>query len=280
MAINKKQLPHFFVPALLGLMTLTSLFSCSAGNDGKYEVKNCTSTTTGLTGKTFYWLGSSVTLGMESGNEAVPDYLAARNGATCVKEAVSGTTLIDEPHKTFFGSDDSYITRMKNGKNFKADAKVDAFFCQISTNDAKEENKSKWGAISEDNVTSLDRLDSKTTCGAIETVIAYASQTWHCPIYFWSGSYIGQSGIRCSEDPSSNNYSTLIADTKEAVAKWNQVPGISVKTIDLFHDSKFNSITDDKYQFYMHDPVHPFKAGYLEWWTPYFESFLADDFRS
>jgi hypothetical protein len=28
----------------------------------------------------------------------------------------------------------------------------------------------------------------------------------------------------------------------------------------------------------MQDPVHPYKKGYLEWWTPAFEKIFLEDF--
>ena len=46
-----------------------------------------------LSGKTILWIGSSVTYGASSEKESMVDFLAARHGAVCVKEAVSGTTL-------------------------------------------------------------------------------------------------------------------------------------------------------------------------------------------
>ncbi len=104
---------------LFALALLFSLFSVACGsNSSDFDLDKCTPAETAITGKTFYWLGSSVTLGMESGDVAVADYIAARNGATCVKEAVSGTTLIDEPYKKIFASYDSYITRLKTTKAF------------------------------------------------------------------------------------------------------------------------------------------------------------------
>ena len=45
--------------------------------------------------------------------------------------------------------------------------------------------------------------------------------------------------------------------------------------IDLFNDEEFNAaVSDDYYKWCTNDPVHPKKAGYLNWWMPYFEQFL------
>ena len=54
------------------------------------------------------------------------EYLAARDGIVYVKEAVSGTTLVDN-------GETSYIARMKANI---PDQKADLFICQLSTNDA------------------------------------------------------------------------------------------------------------------------------------------------
>ena len=65
----------------------------------------------------------------------------------------------------------------------------------------------------------------------------------------------------------------------EVAEKWNAV-GADVRIIDLFNDEEFNDISGEDYDFYMHDPVHPYKAGYLKWWTPAFEKILFEDFGS
>ena len=49
-----------------------------------------------LNGKTIYWLGSSVTYGSAASGMSMADYLSAKTGAICVKEAVSGTTIFDD----------------------------------------------------------------------------------------------------------------------------------------------------------------------------------------
>ena len=47
-----------------------------------------------------------------------------------------------------------------------------------------------------------------------------------------------------------------------------------VGVIDLYTDSEFNNISDEQRALYMVDPIHPTKAGYLEWWTPKMEEYL------
>lgn len=49
-----------------------------------------------LKGKTILFLGSSVTCGSAPGQESFVEYMVKRDGILAVKEAVSGTTLVDE----------------------------------------------------------------------------------------------------------------------------------------------------------------------------------------
>lgn len=261
---------------LIMLMMSLSLLGCSS-NSSEFNVNKITSSQTAITGKTFYWLGSSVTLGMESGNVAVADYIAARNGAICVKEAVSGTTLIDEPYKKMFKSYGSYITRLKTTEAFDKNKKIDAFFCQISTNDAKSEYKEKRGKVTDENVTDINSFDVKTSVGAMEYIVAYVRDVWNCPVYFFSNARFDDEGERKSSNPKGSEYASLVKNAYEVAEKWNAV-GVKVKVIDLFNDEEFNNISSDDYDFYMHDPVHPYKAGYLKWWTPAFEKILFEDF--
>ena len=54
-----------------------------------------------LQGKHIVFLGSSVTYGSASGGVSFADFIAARNGCTVTKEAVSGTTLVDNGPASF-----------------------------------------------------------------------------------------------------------------------------------------------------------------------------------
>ena len=44
--------------------------------------------------------------------------------------------------------------------------------------------------------------------------------------------------------------------------------------IDLWNDKEMRNISKKDYEIYMHDPVHPTKRGYKEWWGPKFVEFL------
>ena len=69
--------------------------------------------------KQLYFLGSSVTKGFAAHNNSFAEYIAKKDSCTCIKEAVNGTTLIDN-------GEDSYIERMRD----KLDPKqqVDLFY--------------------------------------------------------------------------------------------------------------------------------------------------------
>ena len=254
-------------------MFFTGCMACTPfaeGNDDKYAPENCERNETVLTGKTFYWLGSSVTLGMASMEDALPDYIAARNGATCVKDAVSGTTLA--------GTDkDGYTERLITSELFDKDADIDAFFCQVSTNDAKKKAIDDLGSVTAADKTDYADLDRSTAAGGMEYVVKYVEETWDCPIYFYTNAYIADEGERSIGDTKGSDYKKMINAVKEIADKWNGMEGYDVRVIDLFDNEEFNDISDEEYALYMYDAVHPYRAGYLEWWTPEVESRLIAD---
>ena len=226
-----------------------------------------------LKGKTIYWLGSSVTYGVNSEHLSMADYLAARTGSTSVKDAVIGTTVLD----TGAENSKSYTSRLINSEYFDTSATIDAFICQISTNDAKSENLEFWGAITDADVTDMDDFDLSTSIGGVEFIIAYVTETWRCPIYFYSGSYFGDEGLRSNDDPAGSDYERFVNEVIAVAEKWNAIDGYTVEVIDLFHDEEFSArVSDAYYEWCMKDAIHPLQAGYLQWWTPYFEEFLSE----
>lgn len=186
-------------------------------------------------------LGSSVVYGASSLQNAVGEYLAARLDCTLTKEAVSGTTLVDN------GSG-SYVQRMLN--NIPTDAHFDLFVCQLSTNDATKQLP--LGDISDS--TSLSDFDTATVTGAMEYIICYAQETWGCPVVFFTGSRYD-----------SAEYEAMVTRTLELKDKW----GIGV--LDLWSSDAFNDISDADRELYMEDKIHPTKAGYRDWWGPEME---------
>ena len=197
---------------------------------------------TPLENKNVCVLGSSVVYGYSSQEQSIAEYLTKRFGCTCTKEAVSGTTLVDNGPL-------SYVSRMKRkDKN----AHYDLFICQLSTNDATK--KKPLGEISQ-----TDEYDTSTVTGAMEYIINYAADTWHCPVVFFTGSHYD-----------SEEYDAMVSRLLELKEKY----GIGV--IDLWTDEEFNNITDEQRALYMSDNVHPTKAGYRDWWGPEFEKQLFE----
>ena len=212
------------------------------GNGNNYAVINAGSNPdTILTGKTIGYLGSSVTFGAASGHVSFVEYIARRNRGKYVKEAVSGTTLVDE-------GEDSYIRRMKK---MDPDTKFDAFVVQLSTNDATQ-NK-KLGTISQSGL-----YDTKTITGAMEYIISYVKNTWHCPVLFYTNARYDNA-----------HYETMVDRLFQIQKKW----GIGV--FDLWTSDSFNAISEADRNLYMADAIHPTKAGYMKWWGPEIERQLT-----
>ena len=206
-----------------------------------------------LAGKKIIFLGSSVTYGAASCAKSFVEMFEAADGVEAVKEAVSGTTLADQtsvPARILFGCGDSYVKRMKK---LDRDMQADCLVCQLSTNDATM--KKPLGEISDSE--SMSSFDAKTVTGAIETIIRYAKDTWHCPVVFYTGSYY--------ESP---EYEAMVKRLYEIRDKW----GIGI--IDLYTDEEFNTIEEETYNLYMFDPIHPTQAGYGKWWFPKMEQEL------
>lgn len=255
MANQAKKIAKWLVGIFLGI--LASIFLLYAfligpfvpGNAKKYSVAHTEQLADSpLSGRTLFFLGSSVTAGLASENESFVDYIRKRNHCYCVKEAKSGTTLMDNGKQ-------SYVERIKK---FDTQAKVDAFLCQLSTNDTRYHGLDKIGAVSKS--TNSNDFDKTTTIGAIEYIISYARETWNCPVIFYTNTYF--------ED---KNYAVLVNKLYEIKEKWN------IEIIDLYNDKNLNNIPADSMRLYMlFDQVHPHKAGYQLWWTPAIEKRLYE----
>ncbi len=50
-----------------------------------------------------------------------------------------------------------------------------------------------------------------------------------------------------------------------------------IGVIDLWNNEEMNAVSDEDYDLYMYDSIHPTQAGYLEWWTPVIEEELLSD---
>lgn len=213
-----------------------------AGNSDEYALEKVeVIENSPLSGKNILYLGSSVTYGASSMRVSFVEYIAKRNNTTYVKEAVNGTTLVENGN--------SYVRRLKK---IDKTQHFDLFVCQLSTNDSSQ-NK-PLGKISED-----DNYDTSTVCGAIEFIITYVRQTWNCPVVFYTGSYY-----------ESENYSAMVSALKQIQEKHGMF------VADLYSDKEFNDISSELYNLYMADQVHPTRAGYLKWWTPKIEETLYE----
>lgn len=216
------------------------------GNYGDFALKDTASVPDSpINGKTVIFLGSSVTFGYGSFGVSFADFLEKTDGITAVKEAVSGTTLVDI-------KSNSYVSRMKK---IDKDINADAFVCQLSTNDATKEMP--LGEISDGFDT--DDFDTQTVAGAIEYIIAYAKETWNCPVVFYT---------QAKYD--SGHYAKMVDLLLEIQKKW------SITVIDLWNNDEINSITDEERKVYLVDHIHPTKAGYKEWWLPEFRKCLYE----
>lgn len=230
-----------------------------------------------LRGKTIYWLGSSVTYGASSEGASMADYLAATTGCISKKEAVSGTTIFTDGKSANTGAK-SYTSRLKTSKNFDVTEEVDAFVCQISTNDAWGTRIENLGTMSESTTIDSTQFDLSTTLGGVEFIINYVIETWGCPVYFYSGAYFGDEGVRSNSNPKGSDYARLVDAVKEVCEKWNDADGndCEVAVIDLYNDADFNAaVSDEYYKWCTSDAVHPKRVGYLQWWTPYFDAYLT-----
>lgn len=173
------------------------------------------------------------------------DYIKVRNNCDIVKEAVSGTTLVDSGLN-------SYISRLKK---LNEDAAVDLFVCQLSTNDATQ--KKSLGNVG--GSMNLEDFDTSTVAGAAEYIISYAKQTWNCPVLFYT-----------NPQYDSEQYEAMVKLLQQIAGKWD------ITVIDMWSDAEFNALTEEQHAFYMADGIHPTQAGYLEWWTPYMEKYLIE----
>lgn len=89
-------------------------------------------------------LGSSVTKGFAAHNNSFAEYIAKKDSCTCIKEAVNGTTLIDN-------GEDSYIERMRDRLDPKQQVDLLSASCPLTMQHAtarsvKFRNPAIWRA--------------------------------------------------------------------------------------------------------------------------------------
>ncbi len=197
-----------------------------------------------LKDKNIIFLGSSVTYGSASKGVTFADYIGKRNGCNVIKEAVSGTTLVDE-------GINSYISRLRKLDCSNAQLLV----CQLSTNDATQ--KKELGEVSDS--MNIEDFDTHTVAGAVEYIIAFSKEKWNCPVIFYT-----------NPKYDSDNYGKMVDLLNDIQKKWD------IGVIDLWNNAEFNNITEQQRTLYMADEIHPTQAGYLEWWTPSMEKYIIN----
>ncbi len=228
--------------------------SDAPGNAPEYDIEKVTANEASLLrGKKIVFLGSSVTFGAAAEGQSFVELFEKEDGVIAIKEAKSGTTLVDKTSvlaRIAFGDGDSYIKRLKM---LDTTLNPDCVVCQLSTNDATM--KLPLGEVSDG--WELTSFDTKTVTGAMEYIIAYCREQWDCPVVFYTGSYY-----------ESEAYSAMVDRLYQLKDKWN------IGVIDLYTDEAFNTVSEEAYALYMYDPIHPTKAGYIQWWMPKMEADL------
>lgn len=189
------------------------------------------------------FLGSSVVYGSASNGYSFVDALCPILNVPIIKEAVSGTTLVDHDSS-------SYVARLKQ---LSTNLCPVALMCQLSTNDATQ--GLPLGDISSSRIAA--DFDTHTITGALEFIISYTMATWHCPVFFFTGTRYN-----------SHRYEQMIYRLHELAQKW------PIHILDLWNDVSMNAVTPSEYARWMADPIHPTREGYIEWWTPKFRDFL------
>ena len=212
------------------------------GNDKKYEEINV-EINSPLKNKTILFLGSSVTEGATSERFSFVDILAKKHGISAIKEAVSGTTLVDN-------GENSYISRLKK---YNKDAHFDAVVVQLSTNDAWQNSPLLLKDAKDNPTTSIE--------GAILFIIDYIKKNWAVPVIFYTN------------PPFGNEKYDAMVNLLENIAKDK-----NIKLVNIYRDDKFNTLASEEKGLYMYDAIHPTKAGYLNW-LPKFENVLIPIFQ-
>ena len=220
-----------------------------------------------LQGKTVFWLGSSITFGLIAHGEATADMFAKHNGATCYKEAASGTTIANIPQSPEAGAFLAQIIGADPSKedlSFSArihdlplDVQPDLFVLQLSTNDSRLPAES-IGAISEG--TDTTDFDLATTLGGMEFIMAYVRDHWHCPVLIYTSPFL-----------SDDQYMAMLENARKVADKWGAY------ILDLTTDEAFNAEGRAHIDLYMApDGIHPTRAGYKLWWLPRFEEKITE----
>lgn len=193
----------------------------------------------------YYFLGSSVTYGSATGGRSFVEEIAALYPIAYNKQAISGTTLVDN-------GANSYVQRLVS--RFDPTIAPDRLIVQLSTNDASQ-NK-PLGAVS-DSKNSAD-FDQTTVIGAMEFIISYAKETWNCPVAFYTNPYYNNA-----------TYEKMIDALYDLQEKW----GIMI--FDFYYYVDMEELPSATLSSYMADSIHPNATGY-KWMAGIMGKMLMD----
>lgn len=215
-----------------------------SGNALKYLPAFQKSESSELQGQTVVFLGSSVTNGFGSYNISFVDYLTEIYKINAIKEAVNGTTLVDN-------GTDSYVSRLKG---LDRNMKVKMVMCQFSTNDATQ--KLPLGTVGE----SFEMADfnTKTVAGAIEYIIAYSKDAWNCKVCFYTSFKY--------DSPEYEEMRQILLDIQK---KWN------ISVLDLWENEELNAHGKN----HMIDDIHPTLVCYKDDITPLMYNFILENIK-
>ena len=179
-----------------------------------------------------YFLGSSVTYGFATNGVSFVEMIGKEHQIDVIKEAVSGTTLMDN-------GDQSYLSRFL--KTVDINKSYKAFIIQFSTNDSHDDIPN--GDVSAEFEYSYD---TKTTFGSLETILSFIKTNF------------SQSKVLIYTNfPFENEkYKQMVAKLDTLTEKWN------VQIIDFYHYKDMKILSKDELPRMMADPIHPNLEGY------------------
>lgn len=96
----------------------------------------------------------------------------------------------------------------------------------------------------------------------MDFIIDYVKNKWKCQIAFYTNPRYD-----------SAEYAAMVEMIKDK-AKINKL-----LLINMWDDEELNKKIDQNRDYYMDDPIHPTKAGYLEIITPFMEKFGIFNFK-
>ena len=86
----------------------------------------------------------------------------------------------------------------------------------------------------------LADFDTSAVAGAVGYIIAYAGQTWNCPVLFYT-----------NPQYDSRQYKAMVELLQQIASKWD------VTVIDMWNDAELNALTKEQHALYMADGIHP-----------------------